>query len=280
MVDATLQGVALGAGLLHTFSAENFLVTTLSAGVGSYLGGAFSITVKSPLYQQMLLSMSEAAATDSIVQGAEIGLGLSKKFDLKQMMSSMASAAMTTVISHYDRLETGDMERALLEAIPDGFGSALIGSAIMGKKFDVRQTIAQTIGTVIGTVAGMELRDAIRAEREPYPWLQKQPRGHCKRLRRRHKGSVWRPRRSDPLFKPDATVAQPRLERLNGRRRKRLKQPDQQCRVSAPEAGPADERTKATQLYSDDITQSPEPERQAGFRSDDPAESGDILKSI
>ncbi len=172
MVDATLQGVALGAGLLHTFSAENFLVTTLSAGVGSYLGGAFSITVKSPLYQQMLLSMSEAAATDSIVQGAEIGLGLSKKFDLKQMMSSMASAAMTTVISHYDRLETGDMERALLEAIPDGFGSALIGSAIMGKKFDVRQTIAQTIGTVIGTVAGMELRDAIRAEREPYPWLQ------------------------------------------------------------------------------------------------------------
>ena len=164
IIDAGLQGVALGTGLIHTFSVENLLTTTLSAGIGAGLGSAMGVTAESTLGMKLLLSITEAATVDGSTQLAEMGLGLTKKFDLNQLFSSMAAAGLTTMIGQLDPY-TGTMEGALLEAIPDELGSALIGSAITNKKVHLQQVMAQTIGTMIGTVAGYEIKSQMEKVR-------------------------------------------------------------------------------------------------------------------
>jgi hypothetical protein len=164
LVDAALQGVASGIGLIQHFSLISAVEAGVSAGFMSYsakTNGVFSKITDIQTFADLGRIALKAAVDDIRSQLLELAMGVRKKLDINRVIQSMTTAVVDTKINTLQLMHNSNID-LLLDDVASAFAGMVLGKAIMGEPMDIATAIGKALGTFGGQKVQSKLDDARR----------------------------------------------------------------------------------------------------------------------
>lgn len=176
LVDATLQGIAVGIGALDKFSLSQVISTGFAAGATSVLGAegaAFdqfklAVSAANINYSTVMSLMIDIATVQAAAalgaQMAQLAVGAISKLDLGAIVKQVAMSLVDLGIKAKAGLLTFDNNPKFLDAINESIVSIstrILGNAVMGLPVNLEDLLAQELGNVLGNAIGARIRGEI-----------------------------------------------------------------------------------------------------------------------
>ncbi|MDR3492677.1 MAG: hypothetical protein P4M12_11670, partial [Gammaproteobacteria bacterium] len=168
LLDAAMQGAACGVGLQDKFSISGVIETGVLGGfLAAAKGAAVANEARQAAATRTMLAMGKASVTSQLM---EMSMGLRQKFDVKEVLTSMANGFANAKI---EVPNTGQFAgRIVGNAVTTLTGTA-ITSLVYRQDPNLQYMAAQLLGSTIGTEAGQMLSETTERKAEPKTKLPK-----------------------------------------------------------------------------------------------------------
>ncbi|MDR3490888.1 MAG: hypothetical protein P4M12_02450, partial [Gammaproteobacteria bacterium] len=168
LLDAAMQGAACGVGLQDKFSISGVIETGVLGGfLAAAKGAAVANEARQAAATRTMLAMGKASVTSQLM---EMSMGLRQKFDVKEVLTSMANGFANAKI---EVPNTGQFAgRIVGNAVTTLTGTA-ITSLVYRQDPNLQYMAAQLLGSTIGSEAGQMLNETTERKAEPETKLPK-----------------------------------------------------------------------------------------------------------
>ncbi|MDR3490885.1 MAG: hypothetical protein P4M12_02435, partial [Gammaproteobacteria bacterium] len=168
LLDAAMQGAACGVGLQDKFSISGVIETGVLGGfLAAAKGAAVANEARQAAATRTMLAMGKASVTSQLM---EMSMGLRQKFDVKEVLTSMANGFANAKI---EVPNTGQFAgRIVGNAVTTLTGTA-ITSLVYRQDPNLQYMAAQLLGSTIGTETGQMLAETTERKAEPETKLPK-----------------------------------------------------------------------------------------------------------
>ena len=159
LLDAAYQGVAVATGLQSKFSWKEMLTMTMNAGIASAVTPGFVDTIlkgSGLTVTQISEQLMRVATTSVLQQLGELAAGITQKFDVDSILTSLASTLVDLGVDT-------KLGNSYVAAAAEGVTDTLVGSAIEGH-IEIENLAAQMLGTAIGDEVNTKINNLVEAK--------------------------------------------------------------------------------------------------------------------
>ncbi len=168
LLDAAMQGAACGVGLQDKFSISGVLETGVLGGfLAAAKGAAVANEARQAAATRTMLAMGKASVTSQLM---EMSMGLRQKFDVKEVLTSMANGFANAKI---EVPNTGQFAGRIVGNAVTTLSGTAITSLVYRQDPNLQTMAAQLLGSTIGSEAGQMLSETTERKAEPETKLPK-----------------------------------------------------------------------------------------------------------